>query len=139
MTAWDRADRLAAAAVNRLAGERVYWRPMLESATPEDDIVEMPGGTTPDPTRPVRELKAVITWRSTTRPLVIPPGGGSLGDSILLVDFDWSDFAPGAEPRKGDYIELTEEPRPQDRMVRVDRANDDGSLRWLCYCQAVES
>jgi hypothetical protein len=141
MTAFDRFDKMASAAVGRLFNERVIWRPQ-RPRTGRDGYTN--GDSVPDEARPVRELVGAVTWR----PDVINPadtnGGGVVISAQAVLDMDASLFlkpgqAPGADPeyetpRQGDIFELTEQ-YAGNRIMEVASDGNDGSERFYYYLQ----
>lgn len=131
MAAFDQADALAAASVGRVFSETVTWRPMRKRG----------GGSytqarfEPDPTRPVKELPAIVTWR----PTVVDPGSnhsevGGLPSFDCLVDIDQAAFAGGPEPVMNDQFTLHTPRVGNDRLQIARPPGDDGSSRIFFWC-----
>ena len=142
MSAFDRMDARISASVDRLLASpgNAVWRPM--AARQGGLYTRAPGGPEVDPTRPVKPLRAVITWKLDG---MIPveggassTGGGTVSNAQLLVDINEDQFTLGVKPRKGDRFDLPEEPDPGNRLVEVYRIGDDGGVRLLCWCNVVK-
>lgn len=149
MSRFDTLDARQAAAIDRTFSDAVVWRPMVSG---DGFIVQ----ARPDPSRPVRGLRwfdareiddaltAILTWAPTGLPVAaLQPGGGEVSTATLLVDFERASFgrdgwAEHGEPRRGDWIEMPEEKNPDNRLVEIDRVGDDGSARFLCWCNVVD-
>lgn len=136
MALFDDLDFRTAAAVGRVFEDLVIWRPMVAGS----------GGwvtqARPDPNRPVRELDAIISWAPTGLPVEGGPGGGVVGTSTLLIDFQLVNFLDDqwrrfGEPRRGDWIEMPSEKVPANRTVEITRIGDDGSARFWAWCSLV--
>jgi hypothetical protein len=126
--------------------ERVIWRPMKARG----GGVYVQTTPTPDDERPTRgefeedPLYAVVTWNMGAAPVTPGQGGGVVGTIKLLVDFESSeftreDYAAFGYPRKGDRIEMPEEPDPDSQILEVERTSTDGTAHLLCWCAVVRS
>lgn len=137
MALFDDLDTRTADAVGRVFEDDVVWRPMVRGGG---------GGwvtsAQPDPNRPVRTVKAIVSWAPIGLPVEGSTGGGVVSSATLMVDFRWNQFQedPWAQygtPRNGDWVELPTERVAQNRMVEITRVGDDGSARFWSWCSLV--
>lgn len=135
MALFDDFDTRTADAVGRIFEDIVIWRPMIAGS----------GGwitqANPDPNRPVRTVRAIISWAPIGLPVEGSPGGGNVATASLMIDFRVNlfqdEFARFGEPRRGDWIEMPTEKNPANRMVEITRVGDDGSARVWTWCSLV--
>lgn len=136
MSRFDEYDAIAASGVAELLDEPIVWRPMRTTNRPyTGDESE------PDPTRPVRNVTGIVTWRPSLTAIGTADPTGAVVVADCVVDFENAKFrdpdtGEWSLPRKGDIFELSEEYQGNN-LVKIDNNGDDGSARLLFYCSWV--
>lgn len=100
-------------------------------------------GNEVDPSRPVKDCLAIVTWK----PDRVDSGNASAGGAVMtfecLVDIDQNDFKhptiPGEYelPQEGDIFQILEEYQGNDR-VQISEVGGDASARIFFYCVQPE-
>lgn len=143
MSIWDEVDGRAEKAIGRLFYEKIEYRPMISRRTGGGGYTQGAGApsTIPDPARPVRIVYGIVTWAPMNLQTAADTGrsneGGSTLNARLVVDIGEEFFPDNVRPKVDDRFYLFEEPREEDRLVRVTIPADDGSSRVVLYCSAV--
>jgi hypothetical protein len=124
---FEESDVRASESVGRIMEEPVQWQPYRRRKGMTGSSYE------PDPTRPVMDGMAVVSWRPEPTQAGSNQSEGAVISADCVVDMDRGDFDPDQTPRRGDRFALSD-PYMHNAFVVVDRIGDDGSARLVFFC-----